>query len=104
MELTSNVYDAIDTDDSGTLEVGMVETFVRTFLRGNQVEGQVNTSFEDENSKVFKILLENESGEISMDELGKFLFVLLSSQVQQLQTRLEEQKYQRSVETMKEME
>ena len=104
MELTSNVYDAIDTDNAGTLEVEMVEKFVRMFLRGNQHEGQINTSFEDENTNVFKLLQDNESGELSMDELGKFLFELLKSQVLQLQTRLEEQKYQRSVETMKEME
>ena len=104
MELTSNVYDAIDTDNAGTLEVEMVETFVRTFLRGNQVEGQINTSFEDENTPVFKQLHDNESGELSMDDLGKFLFTLLKSQVLQLQKRMEEQKYQRSVETMKEME
>ena len=50
MELTSNVYDAIDTDNEGTLDVDMIENFVRTFLRGNQVEGQINTSFEEENA------------------------------------------------------
>ena len=104
MELTSNVYDAIDTDNGGTLEVSMVETFVRTFLRGNQIEGQINTSFEDSNTKIFKLLEDNESGELTIEELGKFLFELLKSQVICLQTRLEEQKYQRSVETMKEKE
>ena len=102
--MNKNIYDAIDTDNAGTLEVEMVESFVRTFLRGNQIEGQINTSFEDENSAVFKQLQDNESGELSMDDLGKFLFDLLKSQVKQLQTRLEEQKYQRSVDTMKEME
>ena len=104
MEYTSNVYDAIDEDNAGTLDVGMVERFVRNFLRGNQIEGQMNTSFEEENVAVFKSLQDNEAGEISMDELGKFLFDLLKSQVKQLQMRLEAQKYQRSVETMKEME
>ena len=81
MELTSNVYDAIDTDNAGTLEVEMVENFVRTFLRGNQIEGQVNTSFEDDNSSIFKVLAENESGELTIDDLGRFLFELLKSQV-----------------------
>ena len=81
MELTSNVYDAIDTDNAGTLEVEMVENFVRTFLRGNQIEGQVNTSFEEDNTSIFKVLAENESGELTIDDLGRFLFELLKSQV-----------------------
>ena len=34
-EMTRNIYDAIDTDNSGTLEVSQVEQFVRNFLRGN---------------------------------------------------------------------
>ena len=104
MEMTSNIYDAIDTDNAGTLEVDKVESFVRTFLKGNQVEGQINSSFEEENVKVFKLLQDNEAGELTIDELGKFLNELLKNQVLQLQARLEEQKYQRSVETMKEME
>ena len=28
-EMTKNIYDAIDTDNAGTLEVGQVEFFVR---------------------------------------------------------------------------
>ena len=46
-EMAKNIYDAIDTDNEGSLKVGQVETFVRLFLAGNQVEGQTNTSFED---------------------------------------------------------
>ena len=46
-EMTKNIYDAIDTDNVGTLQVNQVETFVRNFLKGNQIEGQQNTSFED---------------------------------------------------------
>jgi len=34
-EMTNNIYDAIDTDNSGTLEVDQVEQFVREFLKGN---------------------------------------------------------------------
>ena len=34
-EMQKNIYDAIDTDNSGTLNVAQVETFVRTFLKGN---------------------------------------------------------------------
>ena len=38
-EMTKNIYDAIDTDNAGTLEVSQVEEFVRNFLKGNQIEG-----------------------------------------------------------------
>ena len=38
-EMCKNIYDAIDTDNEGTLKVDQVETFVRLFLAGNQVEG-----------------------------------------------------------------
>ena len=33
-EMTKNIYDAIDTDNCGTLEIEQVETFVRGFLEG----------------------------------------------------------------------
>ena len=81
MEMTSNIYDAIDTDNEGTLAVTQVEDFVRQFLKGNQIEGQVNTSFEAENEKIIKLLDENEAGELTVDELGKFLNELIKNQV-----------------------
>ena len=71
--MTKNIYDAIDTDNAGTLEVGAVEIFVRSFLKGNQVEGQINTSFEDYHEETFKMLQDNESGELTLDELGRWL-------------------------------
>ena len=80
-EMCKNIYDAIDTDNEGTLKVSQVEEFVRSFLRGNQIEGQTNTSFEEENEHIFKLLNENESGEVNNDELGKFLNELLKNQV-----------------------
>ena len=52
-EMTKNIYDAIDTDNAGTLEVGQVEFFVKQFLKGNQIEGQINTSFDDKHDVVF---------------------------------------------------
>ena len=102
-EMTKNIYDAIDTDNAGTLEVGQVEFFVKQFLKGNQIEGQINTSFEDKHDTVFQILKDNESGEVTIDELGKFLNELLKNQVKQLQIKVEEQKYQRSLELQKQM-
>ena len=80
-EMTKNIYDAIDTDNVGTLEVAQVEDFVKSFLTGTQIEGETNTSFVDKHDKVFKILQDNESGEVSMEELGKFLRELLKNQV-----------------------
>ena len=38
-EMTKNIYDAIDTDDMGTLSIPSVENFVRRFLKGEQHEG-----------------------------------------------------------------
>uniref|UniRef100_A0A7S3CMG8 EF-hand domain-containing protein n=1 Tax=Strombidium rassoulzadegani TaxID=1082188 RepID=A0A7S3CMG8_9SPIT len=96
-EMCKNIFDAIDTDNVGTLEVSQVEQFVRSFLRGNQVPGQINTSFEDSHNQIFKILKDNESGEITQDELGKFLNELLKNQVKMLQIKLEQQKYERSM-------
>jgi len=80
-EMTKNIYDAIDTDNTGTLEVEQVERFVRDFLKGNQEDGRENTSFEEQNEEVFKILSQNESGEVTLEELGKFLNELLKNQV-----------------------
>ena len=83
-EMTKNIYDAIDTDNAGTLEVTQVEIFVRSFLKGNQIEGQINTSFEDKHDEIFKLLQDNESGELTLDELGKWLNEMLKHQVKQL--------------------
>ena len=45
--MTTNIYDAIDTDNAGTLPIPAVETFIKNFLRGNQVEGELNTDFSE---------------------------------------------------------
>ena len=45
--MNKNIYDAIDTDNEGVLNVGQVETFVRLFLKGYQIEGTINTSFDE---------------------------------------------------------
>ena len=54
------MYDAIDTDNEGTLPVPQVIEFVQNFLEGHQVEGQLNTSFKNDHDEVFKTLEENE--------------------------------------------
>ena len=101
--MNKNIYDAIDTDNEGVLNVGQVETFVRLFLKGYQIEGTINTSFDEQHDEVFKMLTENESGEVNIDELGKFLTELLKNQGKVLQIRLETQKYERSMAMQNEM-
>ena len=96
-EFCKNIYDAIDTDNEGTIPTAQVEAFVRDFLRGNQKEETISTDFEMENDDVFKILQDNESGEVTLDELSKFLNELLKNQVRQLQIKVEQQKYERSL-------
>ena len=70
------------------------------FLEGNQVEGELNTSFVEahEKRKSFQMLLENEAGEITLEELNQFLSHILKIQVDCLRVKLEKQKYERSVE------
>ena len=48
-----------------------------------------NTDFEMDNLEVFKILSENESGEITADEMSKFMMELIKNQIKVLQKRLE---------------
>ena len=98
LEFCKNMYDACDTDNVGVIAVKQVEIFIRDVLRGDQKEGFANTSFEKENEEIFKLLEENESGEVTFDELSKFLLELLKNQVSQLQRRVEVQKYERSIQ------
>ena len=67
-------------------------------MRGNQIEGQINTDFEKDNEVIFSKLKENEAGELTYDELGKFIYELLKNQVKALRQKLEDQKYDRALE------
>lgn len=79
LEMSKNIYDAIDVDNEGVLQTSQVEVFVKDFLRGHQVEGQINTSFDTNHDEVFSILNESEDGEITFEELSKFLNELLKN-------------------------
>jgi hypothetical protein len=78
-EINKSIFDAIDTDNSGTLEKDEVETFIKDLLRSMSLDSSnnlhtIDQSFIDDRYRnVFGLLDENESGEITMDELGKFL-------------------------------
>lgn len=74
-DINKAIFDAIDTDNSGTLERDEVESFIKGLLKG--VHDDENNMFgadvDGRLESVFTLLDENESGEITLDELGKFL-------------------------------
>jgi Ca2+-binding EF-hand superfamily protein len=76
-EINRNIFDAIDTDNSGTLEKEEVEMFMKDLLSGLYSNLE---DFED-NFRMSGSIDENESGEITLDELGKYLRELFKRQV-----------------------
>mmetsp|Transcript_484 Transcript_484/g.540 ORF Transcript_484/g.540 Transcript_484/m.540 type:complete len:129 (-) Transcript_484:50-436(-) len=90
-EINKSIFDAIDTDNSGTLEKDEVESFVKGLLKGIHSGEQIQ-DFEERHKIVFSVLDENESGEITLDELGKFLKELFREQIKELQAAFEREK------------
>jgi Ca2+-binding EF-hand superfamily protein len=94
-EINKSIFDAIDTDNSGTLEKDEVETFIKDLLRSMSLDSSnnlhtIDQSFIDDRYRsVFGLLDENESGEITMDELGKFLRELFKEQIKEIQEVIE---------------
>ena len=95
-EINKSIFDAIDTDNSGTLEKDEVEVFIKDMLRSMDLDYSRNNHLDSQPSliddryrNVFSVLDENESGEITMDELGKFLRELFKEQVRELQEVIE---------------
>ena len=73
-EINKSIFDAIDTDNSGSLEKEEVETFVKGLLKGiHSGDGDGGADLQERHKIVFSVLDDNESGEITLDELGKFL-------------------------------
>ena len=95
--MNRNLFDAMDTDNKGSIDCNQVETFIREFLRGDQKEGEIDTNFEHWHEGTFKMLRDNEAGEVTMEELAKVLWELLRYQVVCLQRRLEEQTFARAI-------
>lgn len=89
-EINRSIFDAIDTDNSGTLEKEEVETFVKGLLKG--IHSEPIEDFEERHKIVFSVLDENESGEITLDELGKFLRELFKEQIRELQELIRSKK------------
>ena len=71
----------MDEDSTGVLQCDVVEDMARGFLRGNQREGFPNTDFESQNDHILAILSDNESGEITQDEMSKFMQELIKNQI-----------------------
>ena len=84
-EINKSIFDAIDTDNSGTLEREEVESFVKSLLVGIHNEEEEEYDQNERHRIVFGVLDENESGEITLDELGKFLRELFKEQIKELQ-------------------
>ena len=91
-EINKSIFDAIDTDNSGTLEREEVESFVQSLLVGIHNEEEEEYDQNERHRIVFGVLDENESGEITLDELGKFLRELFKEQIKELQDASERMK------------
>ena len=102
-EINKSIFDAIDTDNSGTLEREEVESFVKSLLVGIHNEEEEEYDQNERHRIVFGVLDENESGEITLDELGKFLRELFKEQIKELQDASErlKRKNQNKQGTMK---
>ena len=96
-EINKSIFDAIDTDNSGSLEKEEVETFVKGLLKGIHSGDEGTADVQERHKIVFSVLDDNESGEITLDELGKFLRELFKEQIKELQEGVEKQKYTRAV-------
>ena len=86
--MAQTLFDAIDTENEGTIDCSHVEEFCRDFIRGDG-KYDVDTNFEDDNLDAFKLLQDNEAGVCNIEELSKFLEMFLCIQVLALQKRIE---------------
>ena len=90
-EIQESIFDAIDTDSSGTLDKEEVKTFVANLLKGISPDSDNANTLLEKHKIVFAVLDDNESGEITKDELSKFLRELFKEQIKELQSALEQQ-------------
>ena len=89
-EINKSIFDAIDIDNSGSLEKEEVETFVKGLLKGiHSGDDEGGADLQERHKIVFSVLDDNESGEITLDELGKFLRELFKEQIKELQEGVE---------------
>ena len=78
-DFKKSMYGAIDTDNEGFLYAKETEVFVKDFLRGKKIPGEEDTDFEPQHEGSFDYLRECENGEVTVDDLAKFLRILLQN-------------------------
>lgn len=75
------MYDAIDTDNESTLQVDQVREFMINFLRGNTNPEYVSETSMNEihENGMIKQLEDFETGELTLEDLSKFLTEFLKA-------------------------
>ena len=89
------MFKALDEDNVEYVAIEKVRQFTKDVMRGKQVEGQENTSFEGENEECFAILEKLDSEFCNEENLGIFFRQLVKDQIRLLQKRIEKQYYER---------
>ena len=69
LEIQESIFDAIDTDNSGSLDKDEVKNFVANLLKGISQDSDNAANLLEKHKIVFAVLDDNESGEISRDDL-----------------------------------
>ena len=82
------VFDSIDTDKSGTLELSEMEAFMKKVCDEMKIEGGPNTT---ELSEIFDSLDTDKSKNIGMEEMTVFLKKILLDQQKALTEMIEKQ-------------
>ena len=84
-EINKSIFDAIDTDNSGSLEKEEVETFVKGLLKGiHSGDADMGQDLNERHKIVFSVLDDNDSNDITPDELKRFLRELFKEQIKEL--------------------
>ena len=68
-EIQESIFDAIDTDNSGTLDKDEVKNFVANLLKGISPDSDNAANLLEKHKIVFAVLDDNENNEITKDEL-----------------------------------
>ena len=68
VEIQESIFDAIDTDNSGSLDRDEVKNFVANLLKGISQDSDNAANLQEKHKIVFAVLDDNE-GEISRDAL-----------------------------------
>ena len=84
-QLVECVFDSIDTDKSGSIEIEEIETFIKDVCK----EGLGEAPDKESIKAVFDLLDEDHSNSIEKSELGAYLRMLFEDQKQKAETIME---------------